>query len=91
MACVPHSSDAAAVEIPIDRQGRVVIPRHLRSTLGPVPGTVHARRVDGGLLLEHHSEGEVVEADDGLPVLVLGTRVTNAEVLEAIDAERSAR
>lgn len=68
-----------------------MIPRHLRSVLGTVPGTVRASRVDGGLLIEQSPTGEVIEDDDGLPVLVLGRPVTNDEVLVAIDAERSER
>lgn len=69
----------------------MVIPRHLRGVLGPVPGTVKARRIDGGLLLEQPTSGAVIEAEDGLPVLVLGRPVTNDEALAAIDAERSER
>lgn len=39
-------------ELTIDRQGRLVVPRSMRDTLGTVPGTVRIREVDGGLLLE---------------------------------------
>lgn len=66
-------------------------PRHLRSVLGTVPGTVRASRVDGGRLIEQAVTGEVIEDDDGLPILLLGRPVTNDEVLTAIDAERSER
>lgn len=36
----------------MDRQGRVVVPRAMRDALGPAPGTIRIREVDGGLLLE---------------------------------------
>lgn len=78
-------------EVPIDRQGRLVVPRHLRDGLGPVPGVVTARRVDEGILLEAPPNGELSVADDGLPVLVIDGTVTNEQVLAAIDAERDQR
>lgn len=40
------------VDLTIDRQGRIVVPRVMRDVLGPVPGTIRIREVDGGLLLE---------------------------------------
>lgn len=43
---------ARVEELTIDRQGRIVVPRSMRDTLGSVPGTVRIREVDGGLLLE---------------------------------------
>jgi len=83
--------DESTVEIPIDGQGRVVIPRSLRAELGAVPGVVRARRVDGGVLLEHPVAGEVATGDDGLPIVILGYPVSNDETLAAIDAERASR
>lgn len=47
VACV-----ARVEELSIDRQGRLVVPRSMRDTLGAVPGTIRIREVDGGLLLE---------------------------------------
>lgn len=47
MPCV-----ARIEELTIDRQGRLVVPRSMRDTLGAVPGTVRIREVEGGLLLE---------------------------------------
>lgn len=79
-------------EVPMDRQGRVVIPRHLRGALGAVPGTVRIREVDGGLLLEAPVLGDIdFDTDDGLPVLRLGEPVSNAEVVAAIHEERGGR
>lgn len=83
--------DEWTVDVPIDGQGRVVIPRSLRAALGAVPGIVRARRVEGGILLEHPFDGEVVVGNDGLPVVVLGHPVSNDDMLAAIDAERADR
>jgi len=83
--------DESTVDVPIDGQGRVVIPRSLRAALGAVPGVVRARRVESGILLELPFDGEVIVGDDGLPVVVLGRSVSNEETLAAIDAERAHR
>lgn len=91
MARVAHHDEAAATEIRIDRQGRLVIPRQLRAALGDVPGVVRARQVDDGVLLEHPSAGHVEVAEDGLPILRGSGAVGNDEVLAAIGAERADR
>ncbi len=83
--------DERTVDVPIDGQGRVVIPRSLRSALGAVPGVIRARRVEGGILLEHPVDGEVSVGDDGLPIVLLGRPISNDESLAAIDAERAER
>ncbi len=83
--------DERTVDVPIDGQGRVVIPRSLRSALGAVPGVIRARRVEGGILLEHPVDGEVAVGDDGLPIVLLGRPISNDESLAAIDAERAER
>lgn len=86
-----HVDESGTTEIRIDRQGRLVIPRQLRTALGDVPGVVRARLVDDGVLLEHPSAGRVETADDGLPVLRGVGTVSNEDVLAAIDAERADR
>ena len=80
-----------STEVPVDRQGRLVVPRHLRDALGEVPGVVRVRAVDGGLLLESTPSGTTTLGDDGLPLLIVGAEVTNDTVLAAIDDERNLR
>lgn len=76
----------------IDGQGRMVLPKWLRRELGADPGEVGVRRTAEGVLLTPVTPvGEVQDAADGFPVLRLGRPVSNAEVLDAIDEERSRR
>lgn len=57
-----------------------------------LPGEVVLRRTaDGLLLVPADADGKVSEAEDGLPVLSVGRRVTNDEVLQSIESERSGR
>lgn len=80
------------VRVRVDGQGRMVLPRWIRRELIAAPGEVLVRRTpDGVLLTPIASEGEVGEGIDGLPVLKLGHRVTNDDVLAAIDRERAGR
>lgn len=70
----------------------MVLPKWLRRELGADPGEVALRVTPDGVLLSAVTPPADVEtADDGLPVLRLGRPVTNDEVVEAIDAERSQR
>lgn len=70
----------------------MVLPRALRAQLIDPPGEVVARTTPEGLLLTPALPDGVVEVGaDGLPILRLGRTVGNAEVLGAIDAERSGR
>lgn len=70
----------------------MVLPRRLREEIVRVPGEVLLRRTGDGLLLTAAEEsGDVGTGADGLPVLRLGRPVGNAEVLAAIDRERSER
>ena len=70
----------------------MVLPRGVRDDLVRVPGEVLLRRTpDGWLLTSADSEGSVTVGSDGLPVLSVGRPVTNAEVLAAIDRERTER
>lgn len=78
--------------VKVDRQGRMVLPKWLRQELGADPGEVMVQRTADGVLLSAVTPAAQVEtAADGLPVLRLGRTVTNEEVLEGIDADRSSR
>ncbi len=85
-------SSPSTVRVRIDRQGRLVLPQHLREGLVDVPGELLLRRTADGLLLSPLTgHGSVRIAPDGLPVLQLDRPVNNAEVLAAIDGERQSR
>ena len=76
----------------VDKQGRLVLPQHLREGLVDPPGEVFLTRTPEGLLVQPTTgAGTVRIADDGLPVLDLDRMVTNSEVLAAMDAERGSR
>jgi hypothetical protein len=70
----------------------MVLPRALREEIVSVPGEVLVRHTDGGLLLTTaESDGLVHVSETGVPSLTLGRRVTNSEVLRAIDQDRADR
>lgn len=70
----------------------MVLPSGLRAEIVNVPGEVEIRRTaEGLLLLRAEQPGAVRQGADGLPVLSIGRRVTNDEVLRAIEAERADR
>lgn len=70
----------------------MVLPQWLRRELVAAPGEVLLRRTpDGVLLTPVTSEGAVEQGEDGLPLLRIGRRVTNDEVITAIDHERAGR
>lgn len=76
----------------IDKQGRFVLPQILRDELIDVPGELFIDRTSEGLLLRPvHAPTKVRMAEDGLPLLDVNRVVTNEEVLNAIDNERSQR
>ncbi|HSM66169.1 MAG TPA: hypothetical protein VK860_07685 [Ilumatobacteraceae bacterium] len=80
------------IRVRIDRQGRMVIPASLRDEISTTPGEVIVQRTAAGLLITAAPrEGEVATAPDGLPLLELDRVVSNAEVLTAIEHERSSR
>lgn len=80
------------MRVRVDRQGRLVLPQHLREGLVTVPGEVILHRTPDGVLIGPTAAAATVRtAEDGLPVLVLDRPVTNDETLGAIDAERSGR
>lgn len=76
----------------MDSQGRLVLPKAWRDALLDGPGSVLLRRTaDGILLTRSPGEGTVALADDGLPVLTVGRRVTTAQVREATEHDRADR
>jgi bifunctional DNA-binding transcriptional regulator/antitoxin component of YhaV-PrlF toxin-antitoxin module len=76
----------------VDKQGRLVLPQHVREELVDVPGDVLLEWTPDGVLLRAvHGPTSVRLAADGLPVLDLDRPVTNEEVLAAIDRERGER
>lgn len=83
---------ASPSRVKIDRQGRLVLPQHIRDRLLDVPGELLIEdTVDGVILRPINGRTRVVEGEDGLPVLEVGRPVANDEVLDAIDAERDRR
>jgi AbrB family looped-hinge helix DNA binding protein len=82
----------SGVRVRIDRQGRMVIPAALRDEISTTPGDVIVQRTAAGLLITAApQEADVATAADGLPVLELDRVVSNTDVLDAIDHERSSR
>lgn len=68
------------------------MPLALRAELVTVPGEVLLRRTaDGVLITPAEHVGELQVGSDGLPLLTLGRRVGNDEVLTALDRERAER
>jgi AbrB family looped-hinge helix DNA binding protein len=85
-------SGRSGVRVRIDRQGRMVIPATLRDVVSTTPGDVIVQRTDDGLLITAAPrEAEISQASDGLPVLEFDRVVSNLDVLDAIDHERSSR
>jgi bifunctional DNA-binding transcriptional regulator/antitoxin component of YhaV-PrlF toxin-antitoxin module len=85
-------SPPLGVRVRVDRQGRLVLPQSLRREIVVVPGEVMLRRTaDGVLLTPVAPAGGVEQGPDGLPVLKVGRRVSNDEVIDAIGRERSGR
>ena len=70
----------------------MVLPSGLREEIVSDPGEVLVRRTADGLLLTPaETPGVVRVGDDGFPVLSIGRRVSNDEVLAAIEKERADR
>lgn len=70
----------------------MVIPAALRDEISTTPGDVIVQRTADGLLITAvPQEADVATASDGLPVLEFDRVVSNADVLDAIDRERSPR
>lgn len=89
---VDGMASPSTVRVRVDGQGRLVLPQSLREGFVATPGELLLRRTPDGLLLSPTiGQGSVRTAADGLPVLELDRPVTNAEVLAAIDEDRTAR
>jgi hypothetical protein len=85
-------SPSGSVRVRVDAQGRMVLPSGLREEVVSTPGEVLVRRTADGLLLTAaETPGTVRVGDDGFPVLSIGRRVGNDEVLAAIEKERADR
>lgn len=70
----------------------MVIPAALRDEVSTTPGDVVIVRTAAGLLITAApQEADVAAGSDGLPILELDRMVSNADVLDAIDRERSSR
>lgn len=83
---------ASPQRVKVDRQGRFVIPQHLRDRIVETPGEVVIEPTPDGLLLRSiTTPATVTTGDDGLPVIEVGRIVTNAEVMAAIDRDREER
>lgn len=80
-----------AVQVSIDRQGRLVIPLRERERLGLTSGgTLELVPVPEGILLETRRRVEIRKGEDGLPVAVFpdSETVSNDEAVAAIHEER---
>jgi len=80
-----------AVQVRVDRQGRMVIPLSERERLGIAEGgTLELIPTPEGLLLEPRTPAQVKTVEGGLRILVLedGRTVSNEETLEAIHRVR---
>jgi AbrB family looped-hinge helix DNA binding protein len=79
------------MQITMDPDGRIVIPKELRDALGFKAGAPLAIMSDGvGIRIEPMAVGGVVVERDGRVVVESsnGRVITDAEILEAIDAGR---
>jgi AbrB family looped-hinge helix DNA binding protein len=80
-----------AVQVKVDRQGRIVIPLSERERLGIAEGgMLELIPTREGLLLEPRTPAQVKTVKGGLRILVLedGRTVSNEETLEAIHRVR---
>jgi AbrB family looped-hinge helix DNA binding protein len=80
-----------AVQVKVDRQGRVVLPLHERQRLGIANGgTLELTSTPEGLILERRLPAVVRIASDGLPIVsIKGLKtVTNEEALQGIHEDR---
>jgi AbrB family looped-hinge helix DNA binding protein len=76
----------------VDRAGRLVIPRALRTRIGLGGGGEVEIELDGAAIrIEPVAGGELSEVDGLLVIPASGMRVDDAMVRELIDADRHAR
>jgi AbrB family looped-hinge helix DNA binding protein len=83
-----------AVEVTMDRQGRLVIPRAERERLGVADGgTFELLTTPEGVILERRRDATIDTAADGLPLVHLtdaGT-ISNDDAVAALHAARDGR
>ncbi len=84
---------AAAMQVSIDRAGRVVIPKPLRDELGFSPGApLDAEIIDGRLELSTPYEpAQLVEGPHGPSLAATGTPIADADVRRVLEAVREGR
>lgn len=76
----------------IDKAGRLVIPRSLRDRIGLAEGGEVELELDGASVRIEPVAGLDLQEEEGLLVIpATGTPLTNAAVLELIDADRHGR
>ena len=76
----------------IDKAGRLVIPRALRSRIGLVGGGEVELELDGAAIRIEPVAGGALREEDGLLLIpAAGIRIDNAGVRELIDADRHGR
>jgi AbrB family looped-hinge helix DNA binding protein len=80
-----------AMNVSIDRAGRVVVPKHMRDALGLSPGTpLEVEVVDGHLEISpSHPPNEVVSGPHGSSIAPTGTPITDEDVRRALEAARA--
>lgn len=76
----------------IDKAGRLVIPRSLRSRVGLIGGGEVELELDGAAIrVEPVAGGDLVEEDGFLVIPSAGIPIDGAVVRDLIDADRHAR
>lgn len=84
----------AMMEVTMDRQGRIVIPRAERERLGVTGGaTFELLTTPEGVILERRRDATIGTADDGLPLVRLSDAATisNDDAVAGIHAVRDGR
>jgi AbrB family looped-hinge helix DNA binding protein len=81
------------MQVPIDRAGRVVIPKPLREELGFSPDSpLEAEVVDGHLeLWVPHEPASLTEGPHGPSFAATGTPITDEDVRRTLEAVRARR
>jgi AbrB family looped-hinge helix DNA binding protein len=81
------------MQVPIDRAGRVVVPKQIREELGFSPDRpLEAEVIDGRLELSASYEpAKIVEGPNGPVVAATGTPITDEEIRRTLEAVRERR
>ena len=85
------------ITVPIDKQGRLVLPRAIRERLGLPAGQEGRLRVwesaDGVMIEAEPRQSRIDTGDDGMPVLHVANlgEIDNDVVLAAIHRDRDTR